>query len=288
MAELILTHPGSSHKDEFLACSLLIATHRVPVVRREPVPADLDNPEILVVDVGGEHEPVRGNFDHHQFPRDHPPICALSLVLQDLGIYEDARSFCDWLETSEHMDTRGPMDTAKWLGITRSAMDRLISPIDITLLRRFANSEWLNPGEPIWEVMKMVGEDLVGYLRSLRERLNFIEQHAEFWTLETDKGSFEALFMPRTEPLPYEPSTGLPRFINQSGKDQEVIAMVYPDRRGTGYGISRHNDSKRMEFSGLEATEDDVHFAHSRGFVAKTSTTDPERLKVLLKQAFQG
>ena len=61
------------------------------------------SPGGLVVDVGGEHDPERGNFDHHQFPRDHDPVCALSLVLQDLGLYEDARNFCEWLGgVSEH------------------------------------------------------------------------------------------------------------------------------------------------------------------------------------------
>ena len=35
MISLILTHPGSAHKDEFLACCLLVAVHGVPIVRRE-------------------------------------------------------------------------------------------------------------------------------------------------------------------------------------------------------------------------------------------------------------
>ncbi|MFZ4765329.1 MAG: MYG1 family protein, partial [Roseimicrobium sp.] len=94
----ILTHPGGAHKDELLACSLLGAVHRVPIVRREPTADDLADPSIAVVDVGGEHAPERHNFDHHQFPADHPPVCALSLALQHLGVYEDARQFCDWLE----------------------------------------------------------------------------------------------------------------------------------------------------------------------------------------------
>ncbi|MEE2734480.1 MAG: MYG1 family protein, partial [Verrucomicrobiota bacterium] len=105
--ELILTHPGGAHKDDYLACSLLVAQHGAPIERREPEQGDLDNSAVLVVDVGGEHEPERGNFDHHQFPRDHDPICALSLVLQDLGLYEDAKMFCDWLEPAEWFDTRG-------------------------------------------------------------------------------------------------------------------------------------------------------------------------------------
>ena len=107
---LILTHPGGSHKDEFLACCLLIAKHGAPVVRREPTPDDLVDPAVAVVDVGGEHTPELGNFDHHQFPKDHPPVCALSLVLQQLGVYDDARAFCDWLEPAEWFDTRGPVD----------------------------------------------------------------------------------------------------------------------------------------------------------------------------------
>jgi len=35
------THPGSAHKDELLACSVLLALHPVPIGRREPTPADL-------------------------------------------------------------------------------------------------------------------------------------------------------------------------------------------------------------------------------------------------------
>ena len=135
--ELILTHPGGSHKDEFLACCLLAARHGVPIVRREPEQADLDNQAVCVVDVGGEHDPARSNFAHHQFPRDHDPICALSLVLMDMGLYEDARMFCDWLEPAEWFDSRGPQKTAAWLGVPRRAISRLNSPIDMTALRRF-------------------------------------------------------------------------------------------------------------------------------------------------------
>ena len=115
----ILTHPGGAHKDEFLACCVLAAVHGCEIKRREPEQADLDDISVVVVDVGGEHEPSRSNFAHHQFPKDHEPICALSLVLMDLGIYEDAKNFCDWLETAERFDVTGPISTAKWLGVER-------------------------------------------------------------------------------------------------------------------------------------------------------------------------
>jgi len=274
---LILTHPGGSHKDELLACSLLAAVHRVPIVRREPTEADLADPSIAVVDVGGEHAPERNNFDHHQFPADHPPICALSLVLQHLGVYEDARQFCEWLEPAEWFDTRGPNVTANWLGMDRNAMSKLSSPIDITILRRFAKVKRLEPGEPLWEILSYVGEDLLEYLRDLRSRLDFIAQTAEVWSVD----DHEVLFLPRTEPMPDEPSFGIGRYLESVGKSSTVAALIYPDRRGSGYGLSRHNDHPGYDFTRIEK-EPDVHFAHARGFVAKTSASEISRVKELL------
>lgn len=278
--ERILTHPGGAHKDEFLACSLLVAVHGVEIVRREPTAEDLADVATAVVDVGEEHAPERNNFDHHQFPADSPPICSLSLVLMHLGIYEDARSFCDWLEPAEWFDTRGPITTGKWLGVDRETMAKLNSPIDVTLLRRFAKASRLGPGDAIWEVMKFIGEDLLEYLRSLRARLDFLASHAELWTVGDD----EVLFLPRTEPLPEEPSAGIGRYLESIGKGTSVSALIYPDRRGSGYGLSRHNDDPRFDFTRIDS-EPDVHFAHARGFVAKTSASDPGRLRELLASA---
>jgi len=281
----ILTHPGGSHKDEFLACCLLLAENSVPIVRREPVAEDLADPLTAVVDVGHEHVPELGNFDHHQFPKDHPPTCSLSLVLQHLGIYEDARAFCDWLEPAEWFDTRGPVDTARWLGVARETLFKLNSPIDTTLLRRFAQVAELKPGEPLWEMMRWIGVDLLDYLRTLRARLDYIGKVGEFWEIQTEDGSFHVLYMPREEPLTDDSSAGLGRFIDGHPTMSGVVGMVYPDRRGKGFGLSRHNDHPRLDFTRIAGCED-VHFAHARGFVAKTSASDPARLRELLARAW--
>jgi hypothetical protein len=284
--ELILTHPGGAHKDEFLACCLLAARHGAPIVRREPEPADLDDPAVCVVDVGGEHAPERSNFDHHQFPRDHDPICALSLVLMDMGLYEDARMFCDWLEPAEWFDTRGAGGTAKWMGVERDVMLKLNSPVDVTVLRRFARVARLESGGTLYELMRWIGQDLLDYLQSLRERLAYIGEHGEIWTLQTSGADeFKVLFMPRTDPLPDEPSMGLGRYLDSIGESACVAGLVYPDRRGSGYGMCRHNDHPRLEFTRIDGC-DDVHFAHARGFVAKTSATDRKRLKELVTAAW--
>lgn len=281
---LILTHPGSSHKDEFLACCLLLAGNDVPIHRREPRQEDLDDPAVAVVDVGGEHDPERGNFDHHQFPKDHPPTCSLSLVLMNLGLYEDAREYCDWLEVAEWFDTRGPVETAAWLGVERELLAKLNSTVDLTLLRRFAGMSEICPGEPMWEVMKWVGSDLIGYLKSLREKLNEIGRISEIWELNHEAGAFRILFLPRSENLSEDASAGLARYAAGLPEEQQVIGMVYPDRRGKGYALSRFQDNLGLDFTRIGG-EADVHFAHARGFVAKSSATDFGRLGELLVQS---
>jgi hypothetical protein len=278
---LLLTHPGSAHKDEFLACCVLLTVHPVPILRREPSPADLADTALCVVDVGHLHEPARNNFDHHQFSKDHPPTCSLSLVLQHLGLYEDARQFCEWLEPAEWFDCRGPITTAKWLGVERALLAKLNSPIDVTLLRRFSSANRLAPGEPLWEIMRMIGEDIVSYLKSLRARLDELARQTQLWDLSFADGPAKILFLPRTEPLPEDPSHGLERYLETRGLGAAVVGMVYPDRRSGGYGLSRHQDNARLDFTRI-AGHPLVHFAHARGFVAKTSATDIAQLKQLL------
>ncbi len=284
MIREIVVHPGGAHKDDFLACALLLAKYPVTIYRREPSEADLADAEICVVDVGGEWNEEKMNFDHHQFPRDSEPLCALSLVLKHLGLYEDAQKFCDWLSVAEYIDTRGIVDTAKWLGMERETISKLNSPIDVTMLRRFASETEHRMGEPIWELMNMLGSDLYEYITGMRERLAYVKEHAQI--LEMDFGK-KILFMPRSEPLAEEASAGMGRFVEEAGLKEEVVGMIYPDRRGIGYGMSRYNDDKRLEFTKIEA-EDDVHFAHKKGFIAKTSSTDVARLRELVEQSWIG
>lgn len=281
----ILTHPGGAHKDDLLAVCILIAKYDVPVVRRDPTPEELDDSSVAVVDVGGFHDPQRMNFDHHQFDRDHAPICALSLVLAHFGLYEDAAHLCDWLEPAEWFDSRGPNKTAEMLGVPRKAISQLHSPFDITLLRRFAQLSELKPGDPLYEFMRFTGDDLLEYLRLARERMDFVAQHVERWSIEHAGEVVETVFLPRTDPPAEEPSTSVGNYIRSKGIEDTVAAIVYPDRRGDGYGIGRYEEHPQLDFF-LVKDEPDVHFAHKSGFMCKTSATDPQRLRSLIVKAW--
>ena len=281
MIKTIITHPGGAHKDDFLACSVLLSNHPVSIFRRDPTEQELEDPEVAVVDIGHQHDPKLNNFDHHQLPRDHEPTCALSLVLQKFEIYEDTKEFCSWLETTEWFDCRGPHDTAEWLGVDREAMAKLNSPLDVTMFQAFAKKKEHHPGEPVWEVMKMMGTDLVQYVTGLRGRINQVAKIEEFWDLGQGEDMIKVAFVPRTEPEVEEASGGLAWRIKELGLEEEVVAMVYPDSRGGGYGMRRYDDNLALDFSQL-SEQPDVHFTHNRGFIAKTSTTEVSRLKELL------
>lgn len=284
MIKKIITHPGGAHKDEFLACCVLLANDSVSILRQEATDQELKDPQVVVVDVGHRHEPQLNNFDHHQFPRDAEPTCSLSLVLSKLGIYEDARSFCPWLEVAEWFDCRGPNDTADWLGLDREVVGKLNSPIDITILQGFAKQTEHNPGEPIWEVMQMMGKELIEYITGLRGRIDEVSKIEEVWELKHGDEGFKVIFAPRTDPSIEEVSGALGWRVKELGLEDEVYVMVYPDGRGQGYGMKRFNDREEIDFSRIEK-ESDVRFAHARGFIAKVEAVGIDRLKELIMKS---
>jgi GNAT superfamily N-acetyltransferase len=284
MIKKIITHPGGAHKDEFLACCVLLAKDSVSILRQEATDQELEDPEVVVVDVGHRHEPQLNNFDHHQFPRDAEPTCSLSLVLSKLGIYEDARSFCPWLEVAEWFDCRGPNDTADWLGLDREVVGKLNSPIDITILQGFAKQAEHNPGEPIWEVMQMMGKELVEYITGLRGRIDEVSKIEEVWKLTHGDVEFKVIFAPRTNPSIEEVSGALGWRVKELGLEEKVYVMVYPDGRGQGYGMKRFNDREEIDFSRIEK-ESDIRFAHARGFIAKVEAVGINRLKELIMKS---
>ena len=282
----IITHPGGAHKDDFLACSVMLAKYPVPVFRKDPVAAELDDAGVCVIDVGHRHEPEKSNFDHHQFPREQVPTCALSLVLQHLGLYDDARLFCEWLEPAEWFDCRGPNKTAEWLGVERDIIGKLSSPIDVSMLRRFAQSTEHHAGEPVYELMRMIGQDLIDYLEGVRAKIDYVSVRVENWQISISGGDFGVLYLPRADDMIEDASGGLARYILVNGMEDEIAAIVYPDSRGEGHGLARFQDHPRLDFSRVQ-DESDVHFAHNSGFLCKTSATQPERLKELLVKGWE-
>ena len=127
----------------------------------------------------------------------------------------------------------------------------------------------------------MIGGDLMDYLLNLRARIDAVAEISEVWELGKGEDTFTVLFAPRNDPPLEDTSSGLSWRVRELGLEEKVVALVYPDGRGMGYGMRRYEDCPVLDFSRL-ADEPEVHFTHNRGFIAKTSCTDPDRLKEML------
>jgi len=261
---LIITHGGAAHRDEFVAVCVAMAKYpEVPVLRRDPTVEELDDPAVLVLDVGGRHEPCFANFDHHQFGRDEAPTCALQLYLEWLGVWLLARQASRWLEVTSILDSRGPFALAKHLGISQEALSQLLSPVEHQVLQLFSRCEEVSPDSELHVLMKQLGEQWLEYWHELAERWTRLKEVAELVTIDGVPGvALTAIGRDEHPTLALEPWC--------EAMDEDVAFTVTQDDRGDGWCLFRRNDHPRVDFSRLQG-DPAIVFAHKGGFVAKTA-----------------
>jgi len=155
------------------------------------------------------------------------------------------------------------------------------SPIDVTVQRQFAGQARHEKGGLIYELMRVIGTDLLGYLRGVRAKLDLVAEHCERWTFERNGTEFEALFLPKGDEAVEDASGTMFRYIQMQGLNDKIAVLVYPDTRGEGYGMARFEDHPRVDFKRIESMED-VHFTHTSGFLAKTTAVEKARLQELV------
>jgi hypothetical protein len=259
----IITHPGSAHKDDFLTVSVLLATlGSAEVFRRESTSEDLDDLNTYVVDVGMEYSPERHNFDHHQ---DQSLPCAFHLVMQHLGHHDAATLMFAWYPHMSMIDVTGPYKTAEHLGVDLSVLFATSSPIDGYILSSFASINVLTSQDPLYELMKSFGQDLIAMIDLKMKRLERLKSEAKIVQVkhlkaitneidETPKLSME-LFL---------------RFLN----DERIVMSITPSNRGEGWELLRLGDHRFVDFRAI-ADSPDILFVHTNGFLAKTQTRQP-------------
>lgn len=252
----IYTHHGKAHRDEFIACCLLISSNEIESIVRDSHRAiDAESIGHIVVDVGMQHDESKLRFDHHQLDRDAAPTCSITLILGFLGIDEsEARAVWEWLEFSEWMDSKGPFQTAKHFGIEN--LVKTVSPIETTVLRLFENSSEIFPGTAMWDFMLAIGTEKLDYLSHVKNRFVELDEIAKSETVE----GINTLFIPSTD------NSAVEKWIQQRYLRVDVIVSF--DDRGEGLTLFRRNDSPKVDFSKLSGPL--IEFAHKGGFIAKT------------------
>jgi len=252
-AQLIITHPGSAHFDEVTAVSLILAVYadtEFRIERRDPVPVELDNPDVWVVDIGDRHEPEKHNFDHHQ---DTDCPAAFVLVAEYLGLLE-TMSVMPWWHFKDEVDRFGPGKSS----IKYHAGDDLVNrnPVESWLVARFASGP-----EACLPLLKAFGIHIIGEARMLKSQIDFWRTSSRLVI-----AGVPAMIGETRE------SAGLEEFRRLEENPPDIVISL--DRRSKGWRLFRY-DGTPVDFS-LISDRPEIAFAHKSGFIAKTK----ERLAI--------
>jgi len=265
-AQLIITHPGSAHFDEVTAVSLILAVYadtEFRIERREPVPAELDDPDVWVVDIGDRHEPEKHNFDHHQ---SLGCPAAFVLVAEYLGLVE-TMSVMPWWYFKDEVDRFGPVKSS----VKYHAGDDLVNrnPVESWLVARFA----FGP-EACLPLLKTFGIHIIEEARMLKSQIDFWKTSSRLVI-----AGVPAMIGETRE------SAGLEEFRRLEENPPDIVISL--DRHSKGWRLFRY-DGTPVDFS-LISDRPEIAFAHKSGFMAKTKERlGIDDLIVLVSKAVTG
>jgi hypothetical protein len=245
--QLIITHPGSAHFDEVTAVSLILAVNpgiEFRIERREPLPGELDEANVWVVDTGNRHEPEKRNFDHHQ-SLDCP--ASFVLVAEYLGLL-DTLSVMPWWRFKDSVDRIGPVGSSRIFKAGDDLVNR--NPVEDWLVDWFA-------AEPMTSLplLRTFGIHLI-------ENASQLKKQIDFWK------SAQRLHIAGVAAVIGETreSFGLEEFRRLDNNPPDIVISL--DRRNEGWRLYRY-DGTAVDFSRI-ANDPEIEFAHKSGFLAKT------------------
>jgi hypothetical protein len=196
----IVVHGGTSHWDDFVSTCLVLAVNpEATIDRRAATGEDGLNPYICVLDQGGDYNPELGNFDHHQFgygvsqqaiPEDIVAkakttyLCSIHLILNELGLLEEAASSMPWLQITGMMDNSGPEKTANFLGITPKTLFAISGDFNRFILKKFETDT-----ESLRTLMIMFGNSIISNVNFRSERIALLktkelQEGGQYWFLD--------------------------------------------------------------------------------------------------------
>ncbi len=245
--QLIVTHPGSAHFDEVTAISFILAMRadtKFRIERREPTPAELDNPGVWVIDIGSRYETEKHNFDHHQ-SLDCPS--SFVLVADYLGLSK-TMSVMPWWNFKDSVDRVGPVESS----IRYHAGDELINrnPVEIWLVTRFAAGP-----ETCVPLLQDYGIKII-------EEAKLLKKQIDYWKTAKRLVIAGALAMIGET----RESAGIEEFRRLDKNPPDIVISL--DRSGRGWRLFRY-DGAPVDFN-LISERPEIAFAHKSGFLAKT------------------
>ena len=250
----IVTHGGLPHMDDIMACAIAYASgvaHDAVIERRNPKPGELESMTVLVLDVGGVHDPEHLDFDHHQRSREEEPKCAFKLFSEWLGVDEEFSMLFPWYATWNLLDVAGPNATAAALGTTWERLEGLVAnPLADFVIRRFADDPSFR------QKIVLTLANAIGLTRRLWKSIS--EKIVVLEVCGLPAGDFTAC---ATEEIS--------RCSDIWIRLNRPALIISKDSRGEGLTMLRCNDDPRLDFSRC-AGKPYAAFCHPGGFLVKT------------------
>lgn len=274
MTNKIIVHGGNAHLDDFVACAEALVARlwcwdysgesidkvaaETVIERRDPTPAELEDREIMVLDIGGALDDAKGDYDHHQLPRGSRD-CAMTLFAKWVKLPSSNETLFDamsrlypWYETRAILDSNGPFATAKEKGVEWSTVASFLGPFEDIVLNAFIAAT----PETRAQVVLPFARDILAKIEAERKVLDSIER----WT--TAQG------------------VGVVDFTKAEPADVDVVSdailssvpngvAVFRDKRGEGYALLRVKDDPRVDLSKAKEMPC-MAFCHVNGFYATT------------------
>ncbi len=195
----VVTHDHTAHPDDLLSIGLVAWKFgmNLPVYRRWPKPEELNDKSVVVIDVGGEYNSAKSNWDHHQFSEsylapDRRPDCTFSLLARSFDL-EDKFLCTNWYRKLRWIDARGGFAWAKTVGL-RLPIDKEVLSEPFSLGLRQAVEQYYGPSRPVdpalVDTLRIIFEGLLKHATKLHAGVVLLRQRAQVIELGGLKGVY--------------------------------------------------------------------------------------------------
>lgn len=255
--ELIVTHAGDAHIDDFMSVCLALAINPDATVQRvTAVHANtMNNPKALVLDIGMDDN-GKNHFDHHQ---DNQGPCAFHRFATAMN-YAGLAIFPSWQFLSD-VDCFGQTAVAKKIG-TQSAVLTLSQSIpERLLISIFSQCHLLKPGDNIHEMMTLIGREYIQTIEDIKNAQDVLKDKIVL----TRINDLNVVIVH----IEKNPLVGFNYYCRSNNIKPDVI--IHPDQRDVGWSIMRdaNCDPIRIDFLKFKNT-DVANFVHANGFFMTT------------------
>lgn len=165
-----VTHGGAAHADDELCIKLLFAIGAVDTIfRRDPLPEELSDPDIVVFDIGGQYDPPLGNFDHHQLHEDDNADCAAWMLARWFGLHDKLIRLYPWYDMLGVIDSKGLVTASRGAGTNSAVALKFMSQDSELVTGMLRGVTSLRSDSDLGKILTTAGESILAAVAAYSE-----------------------------------------------------------------------------------------------------------------------